>query len=182
MGLVRVDDPPVGQLEHLRLGDVEGLGDVVGLVVAELGDLAGHADEPAQHGGVLHDAAVARGVGDGRRGGLQVDQEVRAPDRVEEVVAAELLGHGHGVHRLADGREHPDGLEHVLVRRLVEVAGVQVQLGHRGDGVSREQQGPEQGLLGGQVVRRHASGSPLLALSSLVRHGLQPSFPNPGDR
>ena len=107
MGLVGVDDPPVGQLEHLRLGDVEGLGDVVGLVVAELGDLAGHADEPAQHGGVLHDAAVARGVGDGRGGGLQVDQEVRAPDGVEEVVAAELVGHGHGVDRLADGRRAP---------------------------------------------------------------------------
>ena len=58
-GLRGVDDPPVGQLEHLRLGQVEGLGDVVGLVVAELGDLAGHADEAAQQGGVLHDAGVA---------------------------------------------------------------------------------------------------------------------------
>ena len=36
---VRVDHPVLGDLEHLRLGLVEHLGDVVGLVVGELGDV-----------------------------------------------------------------------------------------------------------------------------------------------
>ena len=53
MRLGGVGHPAVGELEHLRLGQIEGLGDVVGHVVAHLGDLAGHADEPAQERGVL---------------------------------------------------------------------------------------------------------------------------------
>ena len=39
----RVGDAPLGDLEHERLGAVERLGDVVGLVVAHLGDVAGDA-------------------------------------------------------------------------------------------------------------------------------------------
>ena len=37
----RVGDAPLGDLEHERLGAVERLGDVVGGVVAHLGDVAG---------------------------------------------------------------------------------------------------------------------------------------------
>ena len=56
----RVGDPPLGDLEHQRLGPVDGLGDVVGHVVAELGDLAGHADQPAEQRVLLDDLGVAR--------------------------------------------------------------------------------------------------------------------------
>ena len=52
----RVGDAPLGDLEHQRLGAVEGLGDVVGLVVAHLGDVAGDADEPAQQRELVDDA------------------------------------------------------------------------------------------------------------------------------
>jgi hypothetical protein len=33
----------------LRLGLVDGLGDVVGLAVGQLGDVAGHVDQPSEH-------------------------------------------------------------------------------------------------------------------------------------
>ena len=40
-----VGDAVLGDLEHLRLGFVERLGDVVGLEVGDLGDVAGDADQ-----------------------------------------------------------------------------------------------------------------------------------------
>ena len=55
-----VDDAIFGDLEHLGLGLIERLGDIVGLHVRDLGDLAGDADQPAQHRRVLHDLRVAR--------------------------------------------------------------------------------------------------------------------------
>ena len=97
--------------------------DVVGQVVAELGDLAGHADQPAQQGVLLDDAGVAAGVGGRRRVGLQRDRVGRAADGVEQAGPAQLVGHRDRVGRLARGVQRADGVEDVAVGRLVEVVG-----------------------------------------------------------
>jgi hypothetical protein len=125
----------VGQLEHAVLGFVERLGDVVGLVVGDLRDLASHADEAAEQGGVPHDASVATGVRDGRRGGLQVEQEAGAADVIEDPGPAELVGDRDGVSRLASRDQCADGVVDELVRGLVEVLRAEAHLRHRGNGV-----------------------------------------------
>ena len=155
----RVGDLVVGQLEDLVLGLVEGLGDVVGLVVGDLGDLAGHPDEAAEQRGVAHDAAVAAGVGDGRRRGLQVEQEARAADVLQHPGPPQLVGHRDRVGRLARADERAHGVVDELVGRLVEVLGADPELGHRGDGVRRQEQRAEQRRLGLDVVRRNPAGA-----------------------
>ncbi len=81
----RVGDAPLGDVVDHRLGPIDGLRHIVGDAVAELGDLACHADEPAQQRMLLDDVGVATGVGDRRRGRLEVDEHRRATDRVEQV-------------------------------------------------------------------------------------------------
>ena len=71
----RVGDAPLGDLEHERLGAVEGLGDVVGGVVAHLGDVAGDADQTAQQRELVDDARVVPGVR--RRGRVRLDLQQR---------------------------------------------------------------------------------------------------------
>ena len=148
-----VGDPPFGDLEDHRLGPVDGRGDVVGKGVAHLGDLAGHADEPAEQGVLFDDAGVAGRVGRRRRVGLQGDEGRRPADGFEQVGPAQLVGHRDRVGRFALAVERAHGIEDVTVRRLVEVVGTAALHG-RGDGVSREQHGPEEGLLSLQVVGR----------------------------
>ena len=139
--------------EHQRLGRVHRLVDVVGHVVAELGDLAGDADEPPQQRVLLDDPGVAGGVGRGRRRGLEVDQGAGAADGLEQAGPPQLVGDGDGVGRLALGVERGDGVEDVAVGRLVEVVDGD-DLDGRRDGVARQQHGPEQRLLGLEVVGR----------------------------
>ena len=150
----RVGDAPFGDLEHERLGAVEGLGDVVGGVVAHLGDVAGDADEPAQQRELVDDARVVTGVRRRRGAGLDLQQRGRPPTNVEQVGAAQLLGDGDRVGGLALPVQRLDGLVDVPVRRLVEVAGLDVRLDRGGDRVAREQHRAEQRLLGLEVVRR----------------------------
>ena len=76
---------------------------------------------------------------------------------VEQVGAAQLLGHGDRVGGLALPVQRLDRLVDVAVRRLVEVAGLDVRLDRGGDRVAREQHRAEQRLLGLEVVRRHPS-------------------------
>ena len=96
-------DALLGDLEDLRLCFVERLGDVVGLEVGDLGDVAGDTDQLAQHGRVLHDLGVTRRVGDGRRRVLQFEQRLRTADLVEQAIAAKLVGNRHDVDRLTGG-------------------------------------------------------------------------------
>ena len=72
------------QVEDLPLGLVDGRRHVLGHRVADLGDLAGHADQPPEQRVLLDDAGVVHRVGDRRRVGLQRDQEGRVADRVQE--------------------------------------------------------------------------------------------------
>ena len=145
----------LGHLEHLGLGLVERLGDIVGLEVGQLGDLAGHADEPAQHRRVLHDLGVAAGVGDGRRGVLQLQQRLRTTDLLDQPVAAQLIGDRHDVDRLATGHQATDGRVDVLVRRFVEVLDVHPHLRDLADDLARQQQRAQQALFSAEVVGWH---------------------------
>ena len=104
-------------LEDHRLGSVDRVGDVVRQVVGDLGDLLGDADQPAQQRVLLDDAGVAAGAGDRRRVRLQRDERGGAADVVEHAGAAELLGDGDGVGRLAPGVERGDRREDLRVRR-----------------------------------------------------------------
>ena len=154
----RVGHPALGDLEHHRLGVIDRLGDVVGQLVAQLGDLAGHADHAAQQRMVLDDLGVPAGVGRGRRARLQAHQRGRAADGVEQARPAQLVGDGHRVGRLAGAVERGDGLVDVAVGGLVEVVGPQA-LGRHGDGVLGQEHRPQEGLLGLEVVRGDPAGT-----------------------
>ena len=154
-----VGDAVLGDLEDLGLGVVDGLGHVVGLAVGHLGDVAGDVDQAPQQGGVLDDPRVVGGVGDRRCGVLQGVQRLGAADLLEQPVAAQLVGDGDRVGGRTRRVQGAHGVEDVLVRRPVEVLGTQALLGDGADGVTRQEQGAEHGLLGLQVVRRHAPGA-----------------------
>ena len=81
---------------------------------------------------------VLRGARDRGRGGLQVDEQADAADRVEETGAVQLLADGDRVGRLARAVQRQDRFVHVHVRRLVEVLGAD-DLDRVGDRVPRQQ-------------------------------------------
>ncbi len=128
---VGVADPPVGDLEHLRLGLVDGRRDALGSAVADLGDVAGDHDQPAQHRGVLHDLGVVRRVDDRRGQVLQRVQRLDAADGVEQPSAPQLVGDGDRVDRSAGGEHADRGVEDLLMGRLVEVVVAQALLDDR---------------------------------------------------
>ncbi len=174
----RVGDPFFGDVEHLRLGFVERLGDVVGLEVGDLGDLAGHPDQLAQHRRVLHDLGVARGVRDRRCGVLQFEQRLCATDLIEQSVAAQFVGDGDRVDRLTGGHQAADGRVDVLVTRLVEVIDHHAEFADLIDDVARQQQRPQQTLFGIQVVRRDATiGSARRAIATRVAREISHESP-----
>ena len=151
---VRVDDTPVGDTEHPALGVVEGIVDVVGTAVADLGDVGGDEDQATQQRGVLDDPGVGGGVGDRRRGVLQRMQRLDAARLVEQAEPGQLLGDGDRVDRFAGLRHGHGDVEDVLVARLVEVVVAQPGLDDRPERVARQQNGAEHRLLGRQVVWR----------------------------
>ncbi len=153
-----VGDAPLSHLEHPGLGVVDRLDHVVGHTVGGLGDLVRDRDEPPQQGVLLDDLGVVGGVADGRRGGLQIEEQRRSPDLVEQAGPGQLLGHGDGVDGLAGAVEAHDGVVHVAVGRLVEVIGIE-RFDHLGDRLARQQHRPEDRFLRPEVVRRHTCWS-----------------------
>ena len=147
-----VDRAALADVEHHLLGLVDRRLDVLGHRVADVGDVPGHADELAQQRVLLDDLGVVARVGDRRRVGLQRDEDGRVADRLEHPRALQLVGHRHGVDGLAPLHERLDGAEDVPVRRLVEV-GRDALLDPDRRRVVGEQHGPEQRLLGLDVVR-----------------------------
>ena len=125
---------------------------------AHLGDLARHRDEPPQQRELADDPGVVPGVRRRRRRRLDLEQRALAAERLEQAGAAQLLGHGDRVDRLALLVQRPDRVEDVAVGRLVEVGGVDPGLDRGGDRVAREEHRAEQRLLGLEVVGRDASG------------------------
>ena len=138
-----VGRPALGDVEDQLLGLVDRGLHVLGDRVADVGDLAGHPDEPAEQGVLLDDLRVVPRVGDRRGVGLQRDEDGRVADLLEQPRALELVGHRDGVDRLAPLHERLDRREDVPVGRLVEVAGRAVSMPDR-CGVGRQQHGPEQ--------------------------------------
>ncbi len=153
-----VDHPALGHVVHHRFGRVDGLGDVVRRGEAQLGDLAGHSDEPAQHRVVVDDLGVLLGVGRGRGRHLEIDEGSGPTDRLEQTRPAQLVGDRDGVGRLAGAVQRHDGLEYVAVRGTVEVLGDDHvdRIAHR---VARQQHGSEQRALGFEVLRGNARAS-----------------------
>ena len=156
----RVGDPLFGDLEHLGLGLVERFGDVVGFAVRDLGDVARDVDQPAQHRRVLDDLGVVAGARDRRCGVLQLVHGLRATDLVEQPGATQLVGNGDRVDGTAAGVQGADRVEDVLVGGPVEVGRAQALLADETDRLTRQQQRPEDGLLGLQVVRRNSPFAP----------------------
>src|SRR5262249_8828363 len=79
-------------------------------------------------------------------------------DAIEQVGAPQLLGDRDWVGRLALAVQRLDRLVDVAVRRLVEVAALDVRLHGRGDRVARAEHGPGGGPLCLEVVRWDAAG------------------------
>jgi hypothetical protein len=162
-GLQRVGDrdqrralAPLRDLEHERLGPVEGVGHVVGRVVAHLGDVAGDEDQPAQQRELVDDPRVVPGIGRRGRAGLDAQERGLATDGVEQVGAAQLLRDRHRVGRLTRAVQREDRLVDVRVRGLVVVGGLDADLDRGRDRVARQQHRAQEGLLGLDVVRRNA--------------------------
>ena len=104
-------------------------------------------------------------------------QRLRTADLVEQAVAAQFVGDGDRVDRLAGGHQPADRRVDVLVAWLVEVIDHHPELGDLADHVARQQQRTEQALFGVEVVRWHTtvgsalySGSrPMSRANSLMR-------------
>ena len=153
---------PVGDVVDLRLGSVDHLVDVAGAGVAHGHDAGAGLDEPAQDGLLPHDAPVVPGVGrrgDHRDEGVQVGG---AAHPAELPRASQVGRDGDGVGRLPAPVEVEDRGVHDRVGGPVEV-GLPQHLDDVGDGVLAQQHGADDGLLGGDVVRRGAIGAGGLA-------------------
>ena len=111
-------------------------------------------DQPPQDRRVLHDPGVVGGVGDRRGGVLQAVQRLDTADLLEQSSPAQLVGDGDRVGGCAGRVEGADGVEEVLVSRLVEVVGPQTLLADGTDRFAGEQQRAEHRLLRLEVVRR----------------------------
>ena len=99
------------------------VGDVAGVLVAELGDLVADADEGAQHALLAHDAGVVGGVGRRRHELGQGVDELAAAGPLEHAVALELGAERDDVDLLALVVEREDGAVDEAVRVAVEVVG-----------------------------------------------------------
>ncbi len=149
-----VDRAALADVEDHLLRLVDCRLDVLGHRVADVGDVPRHPDELAQQRVLLDDVGVVARVGDRRRVGQQRDEDGAVADRLEYARALQLVGHRHRVDGLAPLHERLDGAEDVAVRRLVEV-GRRALLDADRCRVVGEEHGPEQRLLGLDVVRRH---------------------------
>ena len=148
-----VGHPSLTHLEHQALGLVHGLDHVVGSAVADLSDLVGRTDEAPQSGVFLDDPGVLGGAGGGGSRRLEFQQQARSAYLVQQSGPGQGLSHGDRISRLSRGVQATDRLEHVTVRGLVEVLGVD-DLQRVGNGVARQQHGAEERGLGVEVVRR----------------------------
>jgi hypothetical protein len=157
----------LGDLVDQGLGDVHGPLDVLWGLEAELDDAGAHVDQPPEGAGLLDDARVVAGVRGGRHARHQREQERRAADVGEHAAAAQVLGDGDRVDRVAARVQLQDRVEHRPVRRAVEVLAVQ-QLEDLGDRVLGQQHRAEDRLLGLDVVGR----DPLVRRRLVARRAL----------
>ena len=181
IGPRRVDHAILGDLEHLRLGEVDGLGDVVGLGEREVGDLAGGVDQPPQQRGVHHDAGVVLGARHRRCCVLQIVQPLDATDVVEQSVPTQLVRDRDHVDRSRRRVQRADRVEDVLVRRAVEVTHAEAGFADDADRITAQQQRAEHRFLGLQVVGRHSTAAVRCSVASFVPAGSELLVDRHGD-
>ncbi len=155
-----------GDVEEQHLGPLD---EILRLALAGLDRLLnrlGGAEQPPQHRVLLDDLGVVAGVaGDRGRRCERVD-DVLTAGLLELALAAEQLGDGQRIDRLAALEELVDGGEDRPVAAAIEVLGAQPRLPHdRVDRRLRHHHRAEHRLLGLEAVRlqqRHgaAAGSP----------------------
>ena len=148
-------EAPLRDRVELRLGPVDRLLDLRGVLVPDPGDPPRGRDQVPQDRLALHDPGVLRRE-DGRRRLLGQRGEVAAPaDRLELAVALERLGDRDDVDRLtALPQVHHDAVD-LPVRLAVEVDRAQ-DVRDLDDGVAVDEEGAEDGLLGLEALRRKA--------------------------
>ena len=163
-------DALFGHVVDEALGLVEELFDVVLAVVTAPDDLAGHANEAAQHGLVPDDAGVVGDVGGAGHLVAEFGEEGRAADLGQLTARFQRVGQGDEVDGLAALGQGEHGLEDGAVRVAVEI-GRGHDLDDAVQGVGVEQDAAEDRLFGLQVLRRH------LAQGLFERrHGLLPLY------
>ena len=144
-------------LEDARFGLVEQAIGAVALVEAHFDDLGGGGDQAPLDRLVADDARVVDDVRGGRLVVCDLGEEDRAADRIELLLDHQPVRKRVQVDGLVLLRErHHRGVE-LAMDRVVEVVRLQFDV-DRMDRCVVEQQCGEHGLLGFQVVRRHATG------------------------
>jgi len=152
---------PFGHGVDLCLGLVDQVLNLAVLPVTELDDLGAGVDKPAQDGPLGHDFGVVACVG-GRRYGLDQLVEVgRAADPVDFAALGQLIRDGDRVGGLTPAVQVNDRFIDGFVRRAVEVLAAE-DFDDVRDGILGEHHAAQDGLLGGDVLRRLAAafGSP----------------------
>ena len=146
-------DPLLADREQLRLGPIDGLLDLGGVLVADPGDPTGRADEVPEHRLALDDPRVLDGVDRGRRLVGQARQVAATADRLELIAPLERLRDRDDVDRLTALEQLENRRVDRAVRLAVEVRRAQ-ELRDLDDRVAVDEDGAQHGLLGLETLRR----------------------------
>ena len=148
-------EAPLGDGVELRFGPVDRLLDLRGVLVPDPGDPPRGRDQVPENRLALHDPGVLRRE-DGRWRLLRQRGEVAAsPDGLQVADPLERLGDRDDVDRLtALPQVHHDAVD-LPVRLSIEV-GRAKDVRDLDDGVTVDEEGPEDGLLGLEALRRKA--------------------------
>ncbi|MNK77052.1 hypothetical protein D3C87_966390 [compost metagenome] len=141
----------LGDLEDDLLGLVERVLDLALLVEGQFDDLGTARDQRSQRAFFFDDLGVVLDVGSRRNRRRQIHQVAVAPYRIELFLAAKQGRDGDEVDRFAPLRQVADRLENDAVSLAVEVIRPQ-ELGDFSDGIGRDQEGAEHGLLGLDIL------------------------------
>ncbi len=144
-----------GDVEDLGLGPVDDHVHVALTGIRPLGDSSPGIDETAPHGGVAHDLGVVAGVRGSRHRGDERVEVGGAADPVQIAGLGEPVRHGDRISGFAAREQVGDGREDDLVRRAVEVR-LADYLDDIRDGILAQQHATQDGLFGGDVLRRGA--------------------------
>ena len=149
----RVGNASLRHLEHHVLGLVDRPENVLRAGVAEIGDLVRRFDQTPQQVSLGDDLGVLAGVRCRWGVDLKTDQSVEPADHLEHAHAFEFRSNGDRISRIAACVQARNRIEHMGIRRPIEVDRLGVLNGVR-NGVARQQHGAEQGFLGLQIVGR----------------------------
>lgn len=141
--------------EESLLSFVEDFLDIFGFVVAHFEDVAGCADESAEHGFFLDDFGIVDDIGRRRDGVDERCQVAGAADPIESTLFFESVGDAQDVQRLAILIEFEHDLVDVVVGVFVEVSRLE-EVGDLDDGVFVQHQRTEHRLLGLGIVGGYA--------------------------